>query len=186
MDNRIYVEIEEYINKRFPAQKPEEHHLYRNGVTGLGKTCCSVDMFQTFEKCLENRIKINENKENLYDLLLKYIKRLRKDFYKKNGVLNADSFCKYAIIDKSTWSNIQHNVGKPSKETLLKLIIVLELNETEATEMMNIAGNCFCYSDFRDQLILAIIDVKLYDVEAVYEIMEKYRNDGVHNFKNIY
>lgn len=185
MDKRIYVEIEEYINARFSAQTSSSFGV-KSRSTEVVNSYFPEGFWDNFEESLNEKLKKSNQEEKLYDLLLKYIKRSKKNFYKKNGTLNGESFCKYVYIDKSTWSNIQYDIGKPSKETLLKLIIALELNEEEAQEVLNKGGRSFCYSDFRDQLILAIIDKKIYDIETVFEILEKYRNDGVHKFENIY
>ena len=77
----------------------------------------------------------------------------------------------------------------PQKETMLKLVIALRLNEADATKLLSKASCSFNDTDLRDMVILACIDVCCYDIETVYDILEEYADDGPNRprrFKNIY
>lgn len=195
MDNKILIEIEEYLNSRF-SNVP---------VDISGNLCCGKAAFNfmpdnSFYEELNKRIKKNSDKiseePELYFAILEHIKKLdRPDFYfksgDKKGELNKAKFCRYSDVDDSTMYNICWNIKKPSKETLLKLIVALKLNEKDAIDLMEKGSNAFFENDFRDQLMLALINCKEWekmDYIDVYDIMEKFRNDGLpaHRFDNIY
>lgn len=140
-----------------------------------------------FEGAFEDRKRQGEKEMSLYDTILHYIKRLNNpDFFSKLGNIKEAAFYEYALIDKSTWSSIKYNTIIPSKKTLLKLVIALRLNETEAKDLLRKGSNSFDLKDMRDQVILALIDIKCYDITDVYEVLEEYRNKGPKKFDNIY
>ena len=127
-----------------------------------------------------------EQEKTLYDLVITYIKRLKDDrFFFKNGNVNASAFYRYACIDKSTWTDLCYGQALMKKKTILKLIVALRLSEEEAIDFMHRASNGFDPKDIRDQIILALIDLKCYEIEDVYDILEEYRKSG-HDFENIY
>lgn len=158
------------------------------------QTCPSGLLCETAEKVdpyisqfIEGRITKVEKEETLHEKILSYIKRLNnRNFYKKNGELNATNFCIYAHIDKSTWSELTKGKIVPKKKTLLKLVIALHLNEDEAVDLMRRGSNGFDPKDRRDQIILALIDLKCYDSSEVYEVLEVYREKDGSSFENIY
>lgn len=133
------------------------------------------------------RMAQGEKETTLFERIEKYLRRLdNKNFYKKNGELNEAAFCRYAMIDKSTWSSLRYNLIVPKKKTLLKLVIALKLNEKEAEDLLHRGSNSFDMKDLRDQVILALIDIQCYNIEDVYEVLEEYRNHGTQSFENIY
>lgn len=175
MNGKILVSVEEYINRLQYRVKHEEW----------------VDVTAKVDSKIAARIqekkKIAEEEESLYEMIKRYIKRLgRPEFYRKNGELNEAAFYRYAWIDKSTWSDIRWEKIVPQKKTLLKLVIALELNEEEAVELLRKGSSCFNIRDPRDQIILALIDIKCYDYQAVYDVLEEYRLNGARPFENIY
>ncbi|MCD7883979.1 MAG: hypothetical protein LUI87_09830 [Lachnospiraceae bacterium] len=136
---------------------------------------------------VENRMQQHETQKSLYDLILFYIKRLGKSrFFFKNGELNAAAFYQYAQIDKSTWSQLKYGTATPKKETLLKLVIALRLSVDEAEDFMVKGSNSLNPNDPRDLVILALLDVKCYEIGDVYEVLEEYGKNGVRKFENIY
>jgi len=139
------------------------------------------------KEMVQRRIDQGKKEATLFDLIETYLRRLdNKNFYKKNGELNEAAFCRYAMIDKSTWSSLRYNLIVPKKKTLLKLVIALKLNEDEAADLMHKGRNSFDLKDLRDQIILALIDIRCYDIEEVYEVLEEYRSHGAQPFENIY
>lgn len=136
---------------------------------------------------IEFRAKQYAKETSLYEFLIPLIKRSQSpSFVKANGEVNGAKFYTYARIDKSTWSNIRWNLITPNKNTLLKLIIALKLNEEEANVLMRKGSNSLNPKDPRDLVILALIDLKIYDIETVYSVLEVYGKRGTVKFENIY
>ncbi len=195
MDYKILMEIEEYINTRFCNVSLELPDNCVNAPTAF-YFMPNDDFYNELDKSLMKKQKGEFGYSKLYCILLEYIARLdRTDFYfksgDKKGELNGAGFCAYAQIDDSSWSNIKWGTGNIKKETLLKIIVALKLSEQDAKIIMEQGSSGFSDSDFRDQLMLALINCKEWremDYIVVYEIMERYRNDGLpeHRFKNIY
>ena len=169
----LLVMVEEYLNRH----KAEGLH-YRK-------------LDSKIQDAIKERMDQGEKMETLYTVVQNYIKRLNNvNFQFKNGNLNETAFCKYARIDKSTWSDLRYNQIVPSKETLLKLVIALRLNEQEAEDLLHRGSNSFDMTELRDQIILALIDIRCYNIEDVYEVLEEYRKQEIEKnkkpFKNIY
>jgi hypothetical protein len=151
-------------------------------------------------RCRSNNFKIAEGYTNLQNAIDSRInsrraidfveERLIKTGYvKKNGMPDFARFYKYACINSDVWSTFSTGSHVPSKETLLKIIIGLRLNEVEAKEFLMLAGSGFNHSDYRDIVILACIDCGYYEIEDVYDILEKYGSMmvcGKRRFTNIY
>lgn len=136
---------------------------------------------------INSRLQAMEYEESLYDIVIRYIQRLNNEnFFKKNGEVNDAAFYRYACIDKSTWSDIKYSQVLLKKKTLLKLIIALRLNEEEAEDLLRRGSSGFDPKDIRDQIILALIDIRCYEIEDVYEVLEEYRTKGSQKFQNIY
>jgi len=172
MDTKLLCAVEEYRNGRrlhAPAYPKTE----------------KID--EEIAAVIDQRIHVGMDEESLYELVLRYIRRLNNDnFYRKNGNLNEAAFYQQALIDKSTWSELRWNQVVPTKKTLLKLVIALHLNEAEATELMHKGSSSFDPKDIRDQIILALIDLRRYDICEVYDVLEEYRLNGPRPFENIY
>lgn len=135
---------------------------------------------------IKHKLKTMEQEKTLYELVITYIQRLKDQrFLFKNGNVNGTAFARYACIDKSTWNDLCWGQALMSKKTLLKLVVALRLNEDEANDLMRRGSNSFDPKDIRDQIILALIDLRCYEIEDVYDVLEDYREKG-HSFKNIY
>lgn len=138
---------------------------------------------------VEAAVKLREKRASDAGSLYDYVReRMRRQprFVKKNGQPDEAGFYAYARIDKSTWSSLRWNQRLPSKETLLKLVIALRLNEEEANELMRRGSNSLNESDPRDRVILALLDIACYEIEDVYDVLEEYGTNGAQPFKNIY
>lgn len=192
MNIKLLIKLEDYINSRFGDISLEMPDNSQNAER-VYSIAPNDGLYKDLEQSLNKRLSAGRKQETLYDMLLGYIKKLnRPDFYFKSGTkkdeLNGAKFCRYAYIDKSTWSNIQLDIGNVRKETLLKLVIALHLNEEDAEIVMKKGSSRFVYNDFRDQLILALLDIKCYEVDVIYDVLESFINDGLpqHKFENIY
>ena len=168
MNKKLMVQIEEARNK---AGKP------------FVMQKLDADLLASIEHALQNRIDCKEE-SSLYDFLRRKLQEQR--FVKKSGLLDEAGFYTYAGISSNTWSNIRLKNGTPSKETLLKLIIGLQLNQDEAKLLMTLGHNELRESDPRDRIILALIDIRCYDIYTVYDVLEEYGKNGAQPFKNIY
>jgi len=137
------------------------------------------------EQAILAREKRAEKAGTLYTYVCEKI-RLQSHFVKKNGKLDESGFYVYAHIDKTTWSNLRWGLRVPSKETLLKLVFALRLNEEDARELMRRGSNSLNEADPRDRVVLALLDISCYDIQLVYEVLEEYGTNGAQPFKNIY
>ncbi len=177
MKRVLFIAIEEYLN----------NHLQLKIDTDGQFVFHKLDTVKFMEQA-NNRIESGKSQRTLYDFILIYIEKLNnRNLYKSNGVLNEAAFYRYAHIDKTTWSDIKWDKIIPKKKTLLKLIIALHLNEDEAVELLHLGASDFSPKDIRDQVILALIDLKCYDYCDVYDALEQYRSIyGKNAFENIY
>ncbi len=168
MNKQLIVQLEEARNKfgkLFVVQKLD------------------ADLQASIESVIQNRIDRSEE-ISLYSFLCEKLRE--RHFVKKSGLLDEAGFYNYARISSNTWSNIRLGNGVPSKETLLKLIIALRLSEAEAGKLMELGHNALRFSDPRDRIILALIDIRCYDIYTVYDVLEEYGKHGAHPFSNIY
>lgn len=127
----------------------------------------------------------------IYEDAIFYIKRMKNPRYlRKNGGVKEAAFYQYACIDKSTWSELKWNQVKPSKKTVLKLILALELTENEAEALMAKAHCGFDFTSIQDQVILALIHLRAQghalDVNEAMEVLDYYRENGPRPFISIY
>ena len=149
------------------------------------RACIPQKVSPYIEQAVLAREKSAKETGTLYSYVCEKMKRYSR-FVKKNGKLDESGFYTYARIDKTTWSNIRWNLRTPSKETLLKLVFALMLNEKEADELLKRGCNSLNEQDPRDRVVLALIDVRCYDIESVYDVLEEYGKNGAQPFKNIY
>lgn len=136
---------------------------------------------------LENAISNRENGKKAIEYVVE--KLIQMGYTKKNGKPDFGRFYKYACINPDVWSTFSSGSHAPSKETLLKIIIGLRLNEIEAREFLMLAGSGFNLNDYRDVVILACMDCGYYEIEDVYDILERYGSmtmNGKRRFANIY
>lgn len=168
MDKKLLIRIEEALNRRTP-------------------NCVMQKLDADIHGALEDAIKKRgdgQPEETLYSFVCKKLKE--QNFVKKSKLLDEAGFYTYAQISSNTWSNLRWGNGTPSKETLLKLIIGLRMNEADANKVMELGNNELRLSDPRDRLVLALIDIRCYDIYTVYDAMEEYGKHGAKPFANIY
>jgi hypothetical protein len=142
-----------------------------------------IEGYAELQNAIDNRINSRKTIDFVEDKLIK------TGYIKKNGKPDFAKFYKYACINPDVWSTFSSGTHVPSKETLLKIIIGLRLDETEAKEFLMLAGSSFNPSDYRDVVILACMDCDYYEIEDVYDILEKYGSMmicGKRRFANIY
>lgn len=176
MKKDLLEKLERRLSERLSRPTPMQIHFSAQKASDI-----------SISQQIEKRLKMMKQTKSLYDTIISYINRLNDvRFFFKNGSVNDAAFYKYACIDKSTWSDLKYGLIIPKKKTMLKLAIALRLNEKEAVDLMSRGSNSFDPKDIRDQIILSLIDLKCYEIEDVYEVLEEYRNKGPQKFENIY
>lgn len=176
MNILLFCEVEEVLQRR------KKQHTCD---WGQDETTQKVSL--EIARSVEDRRKKAEQEETLDEVIIRHIRRLNnRNFYRKNGELKESAFYKYAYIDKSTWSELRRKKIVPKKKTLLKLVIALRLNEEDAIDLLRRGSSSFDPRDMRDQIILALIELKCYNPDDVYEVLEEYRLHGPQPFENIY
>ena len=166
-DKELFIQVEKSMQKR------------------ALRTAIPQKVSPYIEQAVLAREKSAKETGTLYSYVCEKMKRQSR-FTKKNGKLDESGFYIYARIDKTTWSNMRWNLRTPSKETLLKLVFALKLDEEEAEELLKRGSNSLNEQDPRDRVVLALIDVRCYEIESVYEVLEEYGKNGAEPFKNIY
>lgn len=160
MKKALYVSIENFLNN------------YENKRTKI----ITQQISPEYEDAINKMFERNSKPKTLYETVKEYINKLNNpNFYFKNGNLNEAAFYEYARIDKSTWWGIAHNSLTPKKKTLFKLIFALKLDFENAKIIMEKGKSSFDESDRLDLIVMALIDVKCYDVYEVYDVIEEYR-----------
>ena len=92
----------------------------------------------------------------------------------KKGKTDVEVY-KKAHIDRRLFSKIRSDKEyKPSKNTVVALIIALELNDLEATELINSAGYSFSLDIKEDVVVLYFIENGLYDIDLINEVLSYY------------
>lgn len=168
MDKKLMIKIEEYLNNLTQGNEVQK---------------VDPDIHAALEEAIKNRTDANPE-ESLYVFLCKQLRK--QHFVKKSDLLDEAGFYTYAQISSNTWSNIRWGNGTPSKETLLKLIIALKMDEDDVKELMRLGHNELKLSDPRDRVILALMDIRCFDIYTVYEVLEEYGQHGAQRFRNIY
>ena len=91
---------------------------------------------------------------------------------------------KKAKIDKRLFSKIISNqFYKPSRKTVLCLVIALELDMDEASDLMATAGFAFTKNDLTDVLVEYFIRTQNYDISQINEVLYKLKQDLLTNLK---
>ena len=165
--NLIIVQIEDWLNSRIRRRL-------------LAKDL-PLELSDLDRRQLKNAIDARKHAPSCVD----YINRLlrEKGYVFDDGQLDCVRFYKHARISPDVWSTFSSGKHAPSKDTMMKIILALHLDENSAIEALMMAGFCFSQSDPTDKYIQACIDCGFYDPETVYEILEFYaeQEKGVRN-----
>ena len=154
MNIAVLVEIEEILNQRDK----------KKNVNSLASGSYKFDskIIDEIKSHIKESVEVDlAMSRPLYDEIILYIKRLNNSRYiRKNGEVKEATFYQDARIDKSTWSDIKWNKITPSKKTLLKLILALNLTHEEAEDLLERGKEKFDSDDIQDQIIEAIMIVR--------------------------
>jgi hypothetical protein len=122
--------------------------LHQKLMTELVMQECAAD-----PNLRNEMINIMTNGENFYSLLCMFIDR-----YEMNEV----EFYKQAGISKAVFSNMKKSDYVAKKETVLKSIIGLRLNYTNASALLEKAGFAFVWKDPTDLVIIYCVMNHIY------------------------
>lgn len=104
----------------------------------------------------------------------------------QDGDIDAPGFYLYAYIDKNTWNHIKNNQKGISRESALKLVIALQVTEERAGFLLGKLSFALNRADYRDRVIIAILNARCYNPDQACEVLEWYGRNGKHKFTNIY
>lgn len=136
-------------------------NIYHNLPSG------DSDMYAELEKELAKR------EPNFYDYLIYYMDQ--KHFDKE-----ADLYRK-AEISRAVFSKIRsmrETDHRPSKATVIKLCLALELDEEQTQEMLHTVGYGMSNSSLVDKIIMFFIKHKIYDIFEIDEAIHDKTNQN--------
>lgn len=149
LEEKILKELTEYIQ----IQRIEEIVLYSD--LNVSESISEMN--------LEDFIH-HHQKPSFKEILFKFIDR--------TGLSDA-SIYKKAWIDRKHFSKIRSNDGYlPKKSTVMALAFALELNEVDATELLNAAGYSLSESEKFDLVMKFCLERKIYRIDDVNEALE--------------
>ncbi len=111
-----------------------------------------------------------EKKKSVTRTFSSEVMRMVKEKYKK-----ASEFYLPAGIDKRTFHKIKSDyLYKPSRSTAMKCCLGLRLGETEAKELLQLAGYSFSLSDPSDLVVLFCLEKEIWDLASVNYLMDSF------------
>ena len=125
--------------------------------------------------CFERELAQIQGEMNAADFVLNLLPK--RGFARKDGKPSVSRFYKYAQISRDVWSTFVLNTHTPSKPTLFKIIIGLNMTEQEAREFLALAGSGFDLQEMTDRLILACLNSGITDPDVVSDILEWYKEN---------
>lgn len=91
----------------------------------------------------------------------------------KKGYKDTDVY-KKANLDRKLFSKIRKKNYHPGKKTAFALLLALQLNVDEATDLLSYAGIAFAPNDLTDMIVKACLENGIFDVLRVNEILFAY------------
>ena len=73
-----------------------------------------------------------------------------------------------------------------SRESALKLVIALQVTEERAEFLLGKLSFALNPGDYRDRIIIAILNARCYNPDQASEVLEWYGRNGKYKFTNIY
>lgn len=120
-------------------------------------------------KELEEELKKRE--PNFYDYLVAYMD--------EKDIDNEAELYKKAEVNRATYSKIRSmrkTNYRPSKPTVIKLCLALELDEEQTQEMLHTVGYGMSNSSLVDKIIMFFIKHKIYDIFEIDETIQDKTN----------
>lgn len=164
MDENLLQDLEQYLK------------IYYLDITAMPDIKFSVDLSQDSKKESKSSFTIGIKKrlEHLFSKLEDtFADRLWK-LIKKKGLTDVEVY-KRANLDRRLFSKIRTDKGyKPSKNTAIALAIGLELDRSEAIDLLKRAGYAFTIGSKEDIVALCFIEHKQYDMYLINEVLDYY------------
>jgi hypothetical protein len=191
MDSRAYARVKmDFIADTF-------------GVAALGDAIIVAETIEEYhESDIENHpplaapmpvraAKFSEaNAEALVDLddLLKTAKQLPslgayiwEKAHRLDRVRYRPALHEQGQISRDYWSKLLNDEVKASKEKLLRVAVLLELNVEEAEEMLELAGYSISPKILRDVVVMYCLRRELYDFVVIEQLLEDHEVQSLFN-----
>ena len=91
----------------------------------------------------------------------------------KKGLKDTEVY-KKANIDRKLFSKIRKKSYRPGKKTAFALLLALQLNVDEATDLLSYAGIAFAPNELMDMIVKGCLENEIYNVLRVNEILFAY------------
>lgn len=88
--------------------------------------------------------------------------------------INDVELYKKANLDRRLFSKLRNKTYKPSKNTILALILALELDMQEARDLLSFAGYNLAPNDKTDIIVSFFLEKQVYDIFTVNETLDRY------------
>lgn len=138
-----------------------------NGLIMQRKSCFSLTRDSSLMEHLNVMYQPIDNGVYIFNLLI------RKGFVLPDGSADCPRCYKNALISSGAWANLLNGVQNFTKPVLYRMAFTLKLTPHEAEELINHYGFCFSTQDYRDMLVLAMLECGIYDSSDVYEVLER-------------
>jgi hypothetical protein len=122
------------------------------------------------------------------DELLKTAKQLpslgayiREKAHRLDLVRYRPAIHEHGQISRDYWSRLLNDEVKASKEKLLRVAVLLELDAEEAEEMMELAGYSISPKILRDVVVMYCLRKKLYDFVVIEQLLEDHEVQSLFN-----
>lgn len=138
---------------------------------------------ETLINCLNSLYQPVDHGVYMHELLI------RKGFVLEDGSADCPRCYKNALISSGAWANLLNGKQNFTKSVLYRIAFTLKLSPEEAEGLISHYGFSFASQDYRDMLVLAMLECKIYDPEDVYEVLERAARstkNGASPVKNIY
>lgn len=177
------LRIEEELNASqcSPERNKNRIHIYKKSMDEelLGLTDSLRDSRTFYQEICEDIRKIKTPN------FIKPVTEAEKT-KEEDADIDAPKFYFYAWIDKNSWHNIKRNKKGIRKETALKLVIALQLTQEQAGELLKKISFVLNDADYRDQIVIALLNARCFDPNQASSVLEWYSKYGIHKFTNIY
>ncbi len=191
MYEALYGFIETF--KKYVKKRGEEEYVlpldFALNLTGDYLSASRHALYaEILEKVARERAKIIEVKaysDTFGELVMKYIKELDDErYFKKNGEVKTTPFHEDAFVGADSWAALM-NGEQCEKETALRIVMALKLNEANANKLLKSTGWFLSVNDERDVVLMALMALGEYRPTVIYHILEHEREKNK-KIKNIY